>query len=478
LPDGSAGGVPEASMHFPELIPLRDELAAVAAVIGVLREAGGRPVLVGGCVRDALLGATTKDIDIEVYGLSTQAVESTLARHFEVITVGAAFGVTKLKNVPVEVSIPRRENRTGAKHTDFAIEADPTMTAHEAASRRDFTINAIAWDPASGTLVDPWGGLADLRTGVLRHVSGKFGEDALRVLRAMQFAARFGFIVAPETEAVCASLPAEHLPRERLLEEWTKLILRGKRPSLGLDFLRRCGWIRHYPELEAIIGVPQDSSWHPEGCVWTHTLHCMDAFARRRTGDDREDLIVGLAVLCHDLGKAVTTARGDDGKWHAYRHEEAGVPIAESFLRRLTNESGLIEEVLPHVRWHDVPHTLYASGARQASVRRLAMNVGRIDRLLRVELADRQGRPPIEVGDETPQGVWLREQAAALGITDARPAPILLGRHLLELGMTPGPSFAPILREAHEAQIEGAFADLEGGREWLHRRLELPDHPS
>lgn len=464
-------------MNLRDLIPLTEDLAPVGAVVNVLREAGGRPVLVGGCVRDALLGASTKDIDIEVFGLGTHAVESALARRFEVIKVGAAFGVMKLKNIPVDISVPRRENRTGARHTDFAVEADPTMTAREAASRRDFTINAISWDPTTGEIIDPWGGVIDLRQGVLRHVSDKFGEDALRVLRAMQFAARFCFTVAPETERVCALLPADHLPRERLLEEWSKLILRGQRPSLGLDFLYRCGWIRHYPELEAIVGVPQDPSWHPEGCVWTHTLHCLDAFARRRTGDDREDLVVGLAVLCHDLGKAVTTARGDDGKWHAYGHEEAGVAIAESFLRRLTNETALIEEVLPHVRWHDVPHALYSSGARIAAVRRLAMNVGRIDRLLRVELADRQGRPPIKVGDETPQGIWLREQAAALGVAKARPTPILLGRHLIALGMTPGKAFGPILREAHEAQIEGLFTDEAGGVAWLRKHTGCDDRP-
>ncbi|MFM9016226.1 MAG: CCA tRNA nucleotidyltransferase [Verrucomicrobiota bacterium] len=303
---------------LPELIPLP---APVRRALGLLREAGGRPLLVGGSVRDALMGVPVLDFDVEVYGLGTRQVETALKREFGVVTVGAAFGVTKLKDLPVEVSVPRRENRTGARHTDFAVEADPTMTPKDAAERRDFTVNAVMWDPFTGEIIDPWGGLADLEAKRLRHVSAKFSEDPLRVLRAMQYAARFEFSVAPETVALCATLSQEHLPTERLMEELSKLILRGRRPSLGLAFLRDCGWTGFYPELHAVIGVEQDPEWHPEGDVWNHTSLCLDAFARERTGERDEDLIVGLAVLLHDLGKAGTTRREPhDGRLHAYGH--------------------------------------------------------------------------------------------------------------------------------------------------------------
>jgi tRNA nucleotidyltransferase (CCA-adding enzyme) len=280
------------SAVHPNLIDLAGAHAPVAEVCALLRAAGGRPLLVGGCVRDALLGLPVGEIDIEVYGLGSRQVEAALRRRFGIVTVGAAFGVTKVKDHPIDVSVPRRENRTGAGHRDFEVLADPTMTPKDAAERRDFTVNAILWDPATGELIDPWGGLADLQRKVFRHVSAKFSEDPLRVLRAMQFVARFGFAVAPETVELCRGLTQEGLPPERLMEEWKKLLLRGRQPSLGLQFLQDCGWIRFYPGLQAIVDVPQDPVWHPEGCVWTHTRLCMDAFAAERTtaGDTVEKI--------------------------------------------------------------------------------------------------------------------------------------------------------------------------------------------
>ena len=147
----------------PNLIDLTGAHEPVAEVCALLRAAGGRPLLVGGCVRDALLGLPIGEIDIEVYGLGTRQVEAALRRRFGIVTVGAAFGVTKVKDHPIDVSVPRRENRTGAKHTDFDVQADPTMTPKDAAERRDFTANAILWVPATGELIDPWGGVADLQ---------------------------------------------------------------------------------------------------------------------------------------------------------------------------------------------------------------------------------------------------------------------------------------------------------------------------
>ncbi len=455
------------NQHRPDLLKFEGELAPVNEVVALLRAAGGRPFFMGGCVRDALLGVQSKDFDIEVFDLSVAQIQAALSGRFEVITVGASFGVIKVKDLPVDVSVPRRENRVGAGHKDFEVFPDSTLTPREAAARRDFTINAIAWDPATGELVDVHGGEADLRAGVIRHVSDKFSEDPLRVLRAMQFAARFEFTVAPETVALCAQLTPADLPAERLFEEWSKLVLKGRKPSLGLKFLRDCGWLRFFPELAALVDVPQDPTWHPEGCVWTHTCHCMDAFARRRVGDAREDLVVGLAVLCHDMGKAITTEKAADGRWHAYGHEEAGVPIAREFLARLTREVSLFEEVLPHVANHDKPSALFRAQSGDPAIRRLAKKVGRIDRLLRVDLADRQGRPPLWPGDETPHGVWLMERATALNVVRGFDPAILKGRHLIQAGLTPGPHFNAILKAAAEAQTDGGFADEPGAVAWL-----------
>lgn len=458
---------------MPNLIPLVGDLAPVQRVVELLLAAGGKPYMVGGCVRDALLRAPVVDIDIEVYGLGSRQIEAALRKEFGIITVGAAFGVTKLKDFPVDVSVPRRENRTGVKHADFDVQADPTMTPKDAAERRDFTLNAILWDPISGEIVDPWQGQKDLDDRVLRHVSPKFSEDPLRVLRAMQFAARFEFTVAPETIALCRTLSQADLPPERLMEEWSKLILRGVKPSAGLNFLRDCGWSKFYPELHAMIDVPQDPEWHPEGCVWTHTALCLDAFAKERKGDRDEDLIVGLAVLLHDIGKATTTNKEPhDNRWHAYGHEEESFNLAPKFLGQITREVKLIESILPLVRWHAQPWELFRAKAGDAAVRRLANKVVRIDRLVRVDEADRKGRGSKSTAEPSPQGIWLTERAAALHLEDSAPKRIVLGRHLIALGHKPAGWFSEVLEEAFEAQLDGAFADEAAGVTWLKERMD------
>jgi tRNA nucleotidyltransferase (CCA-adding enzyme) len=346
------------------------------------------------------------------------------------------------------------------------------MTPKDAAERRDFTLNAIMWDPFTGEVVDPWGGVADLKAKRLRHVSDKFAEDPLRVLRAMQFAARFEFSVAPETIALCASLTQADLPPERLMEEWTKLLLRGRKPSVGLNVLKDCGWTKFYPELHAMIGVPQDPEWHPEGDVWNHTCACLDAFAEIRVGDRDEDLIIGLAVLLHDIGKATTTKKEEkDNRWHAYGHEEESFNLAPRFLAQITNEKKLIEAVLPLVRWHAQPYYLHKAGAGDAAVRRLANKVVRIDRLCRVDLADRRGRGPASMHGPSLHGEWLTARAAALQVASAAPKKLVLGRHLIAMGHKPAGWFSQVLDEAFEAQLDGVFGDEAGGLAWLAERM-------
>ncbi|MDR2863869.1 MAG: HD domain-containing protein [Puniceicoccales bacterium] len=460
----------------PELVPLVGSLAPAAAVVEAVTAAGGRALLVGGCVRDALLGAQPKDVDIEVYGLEAAALERVLRSRFAIVSVGQSFGVFKLKGCEVDVSLPRRESKAGTGHCGFVVQGDPHMGIAEAAARRDFTINAIYWDPRTGELLDPHGGRADLAGKIMRHTSPAFSEDPLRVLRAMQFAARFQLVPAPETVALCREITPEGLPPERIFEEWSKLILKGMKPSLGLTFLRDCGWVQYYPELVALIGCEQDPRWHPEGDVWNHTLHCLDAFAARRTGEAWEDLVVGLAVLCHDLGKAVTTKKEADGRWHAYGHEEAGVPIAQKFLERMTRHKELIDSVLPLVACHMRPLELWRIQAGDAAVRRLAGRVLRIDRLVRVDDADRRGRPPL-VPEDSPQGKWLLERAAALAVEDSAPKPILKGRHLIGLGLKPSPAFRALLDEAFEAQLDGAFHDEDSAVAWAVGHLKSSPLP-
>ena len=431
---------------------------------------GGRAYYVGGCVRDSLLGRENKDTDIEIYGLATDKIDRLLKRRFRVEIVGKSFGVWILKGCGFDVSMPRRERKVGEGHKAFAIEGDPFMSPREACARRDFTINAILRDILTGEIVDPFNGRADLERGILRHTSERFGEDPLRVLRAMQFAARFDFCVAPETVALCAKIPFENLPQERVFEEWKKMLLKGIRISRGLDFLRDCSWVKYFPELSACVGCPQDKEWHPEGDVFAHTGFCLDCFAKERIGDEREDLVVGFAVLCHDFGKPLCTKLDADGHIRSHGHDILGVKPAERFMNRLTREKSLIAEILPLVERHMAVLDLWRNRCGDAAIRRLAGKVGRIDRLVRIDSADRGGRPPI-VPDPSPQGEWILERAKALQIQDSAPKPILMGRHLIEMGFRPSPNFSKILTATYEAQLDGAVSDLDSAREFAKKLL-------
>lgn len=424
--------------------------------------------MVGGCVRDAIIGLEAKDIDMEVYGLEVDALQAALEPHFQIDIVGRSFGVLILKGEGIDLTLPRRESKTGPKHTDFKVEGDPDMSPRESASRRDFTINAISYDLLTREILDPYNGVGDLKARRLRHISQAFSEDSLRVLRGMQFIARFELTAEAATVAICRQLNPDALARERLWEEWKKLILKGVSISAGLTFLKDCGWLAYFPELEALVGCEQDPKWHPEGDVWTHTLHCLDAYASQRIGDEWEDLMVGLAVLCHDFGKPHTSYTDANGRIRSPRHDVEGVPVARRFLERLTRQKKIFEEVLPLVEQHMRPLALYREGAGDSAIRRLAARVKRVDRLTRVAHADKNGRPPIQP-DSFPEGDWLLNKAEQLAIQDNAPKPILQGRHLIELNLVPGPYFGEILDRAYEAQLDGSFNNEMSGRDYLKK---------
>jgi len=453
-----------------ENIPAKQR-SACAKVAQIIADQGGRALLVGGCVRDGLMEIPAKDVDIEVYGLTADTIEELLKPHFKLDTVGRSFGVFILKGVDIDLALPRKESKVGPKHTDFVVEGDPTMSPKDAAARRDFTINAISFDPLTKELLDPYDGVTDLKQKQLCHVSPAFAEDPLRVLRGMQFVARFDLEVAPETISLCQQLNPIDLPAERLWEEWKKLLLKGIKLSKGLQFLKACNWLQYFPELEALVGCHQDPKWHPEGDVWNHTCHCLDAFAQNRIGDDWEDTIVGLATLCHDLGKPTTSYTDKTGRIRSPQHDVKGVPIAQSFLERLTRQKKVFEEVLPLVEQHMRPLALYRDKSSDSAVRRLAARVKRLDRLVRVSFADKSGRPPIVVKD-FPEGDWLLQKATSLKVKDSAPAPLLLGRHLIKESQKPGPEFSKILDHCYEAQLDGTFKDEKEGITYLKAYLD------
>jgi tRNA nucleotidyltransferase (CCA-adding enzyme) len=455
-------------------MPESSTIAAEEAVRSIARAVaarGGRAWLVGGCVRDVLLGEPRKDFDLEVYGVAPAALRELLEREHAVADVGRMFGVLKLKGLPVDVALPRRETKIASGQKGFDVEADPGLDMRSAAERRDLTVNAIYEDPLTGEIADPLGGRRDLDARVLRHSSPRFAEDPLRVLRVMQFAARLRFAVAPETVALCRTLDLHELPRERLEEEWRKLLLQGVAPSLGLRFLKECGALRFFPEIAALDGCPQNPEWHPEGDVFVHTGHVLDHFSRERAGD-ASDWTVGLALLCHDLGKPATTARDDRGVIRSIGHSEAGEAPTRSLLARLTQEADLVETVVALVLHHLKPWELFKAQAGDSAIRRLATQVN-LRLLVRVARHDDAGRPPRPF-DGFPPGDWLIGRAEALAAADAAPRPIVLGRHLIELGLAPGPRFKKLLDRCFEAQLDGAFADLAGGIEFAKRLLAEP----
>src|SRR4051812_31047144 len=227
----------------------------------------GRPRLVGGGVRDWLLGIEPKDFDVEVGGADFESLHRALTPFGSTDVVGRSFGVIKVRSrttgAEYDFSLPRRESKTGSGHRGFAVEPDPTLSDAEAAARRDFTLNAIALDPFSGELIDPHGGQRDLQARVLRHTSAAFVEDPLRVLRAFQLAGRFDFTLAPETIALCRSITATfaELPVERVWGEWEKWANKSTKPSRGLAVLEETDWLKHFPEVAALRGTPQEPEW-------------------------------------------------------------------------------------------------------------------------------------------------------------------------------------------------------------------------
>jgi len=243
---------------------------------------GGRAMLVGGCVRDRLMGRPVLDWDVEVYGVQPEKLRELLDLFGRVDAVGEAFTVYKI-GADLDVSLPRRERKNGRGHRAFVIQGDPFMSFEEATRRRDFTVNAILEDPLSGEIVDLFGGRADIHSRMLRAVSSEtFPEDSLRVLRAAQFAARFNFDIEPATVNLCREIDLADLPHERVWGEMEKLLLGAEQPSIGLRWLRDLGVLDHlFPEIKSLIGVPQEPEWHPEGDVFVHTQLVVDR-ARER----------------------------------------------------------------------------------------------------------------------------------------------------------------------------------------------------
>ncbi len=412
---------------------------------------GGRAYFVGGCVRDRIMGKENKDLDIEIHGLACESVKAILDEIGDCITVGASFGVFRLKGKEIDIALPRSEAGTGrGGHKDFEIFVDPYIGLQKAARRRDFTINALMQDVLTGEISDFFGGQDDIRAGVIRHVDDRgFAEDPLRVLRGCRFAARFGFAIADETADLCRRMDLSRLSAERITGELENALIKAAAPSLFFEELKRMDGLSFwFPELEALSGIRQDPSFHPEGDVWKHTMKTLDEASKLREEAERPFWFM-LSALCHDLGKSVST-KEIDGTIHAYGHEETGAEAADRLLRRLTNETKLKSYVLNMVRLHMRPNMLvHQKASDKAFMKLFDLSVCPEDLILLAK-ADHAGScagayDEIESVLRTKLAEYHRRMAL----------PCVKGEDLVKAGIAPSPEFSEALRFAHKLQLAG-----------------------
>ncbi len=413
-------------------------------------KAGGSVYYVGGFVRDRLLGRENKDVDVEVHGIDPEELEKILDSLGTRLEMGSSFGVYGLKGYDLDIAMPRSEEATGRGHKDFKVFVDPYIGTSRAARRRDFTINALMEDVLTGEILDHYRGTVHMDAGVLRHVDDtSFPEDALRVLRGAQFAARFGFSVAQETVELCRGLDLSVLPPERIVEELKKALLKAEKPSIFFQALRQMDQLKvWFPEVEALIGVPQSPRHHSEGDVWTHTMAVLDAAAHRRK-EVTDPFGFMLSALCHDFGKAVTTefVKGD---YHSYQHEKEGIPLAQTFLTRLTREKSLHKYVENMVGLHMKPNMMVLNSSIKSTNKMFDESVAPMD-LIHLATCDNEGSfPQYPRPSREPM---LLERLDIYREFMARPC--VMGEDLVKAGLKPGREFSQILAYAHKLHLAG-----------------------
>jgi len=441
---------------------------------------GGQAVVVGGSIRDYFLQLPSKDWDIEVYGLeSIDALQKILSHYGKVNFVGKSFGVLKFNYADDEYdfSFPRKEKKTGLGHQGFEVSVDGRLSYQEASSRRDFSINSMGYDISSQTLLDPHNGYRDLQDKVIRHIDATaFKEDPLRVYRAMQFAGRFEFSLHPDTISLCQEMvkngELDELSIERIYSEFNKLLLKSKKPSIGFEVMRDLGMLRYFPELEALIGIPQSPKYHPEGDVWIHTMMSLDAMVTLIDQKSNEALKFLYAILCHDLGKATTTTI-EEGKIRSIGHEYAGVEISKTFMYRLTNNHSFIDSLLPLVKHHLKPSQFFAGSAKSSAIRRLATQVN-IQELIMVAKADFLGRTTEEsIKGTYLAGEWLAEKSKMLNVSTKPLTNLIQGRDLITLGLEPSPKFKEILEHIYTLQLEEKITNKEEALKYIKEQYTL-----
>jgi len=430
---------------------LQNNRAMAENIAREVKKHGGTAYYVGGYVRDHLLNLENKDIDIEVHGVAAETLKEILDSLGERVSIGESFGIYALKGYNVDIALPRKEKAVGKGHRDFETFTDPMIGTFDAAKRRDFTFNAMMMDVLTGEIVDHFGGREDLKHRILRHVSTEtFSEDALRVLRGAQFAARFHCSVVPETVALCKNMPLSHLSHERVWEELRKALIKAVRPSVFFWTLREMNQLSFwFPEVKNLIGVKQNPAYHAEGDVFCHTMMVLDEAAKYR--DEVSDpFSFMLTALCHDFGKAVCT-EVIKGKICSYNHETKGLPLIETFLKRLTNETKRIDYVLNLTEFHMRPNALASFGSSEKATNKMFDSVFCAKDLIYFAKSDHFGRITSSENEFQEDFLWKR----MLVYEELMKEPYVMGRDLTEAGLKPSPFFSELLEYAHKLRLAG-----------------------
>ncbi len=419
----------------------------------LVEKKGGRAYFVGGCVRDGVLGIESKDFDIEIHGIQVSELEKILNAMGGAAKVGRSFGVYKLFDCDIDIALPRREVSTGEGHRDFAISADPTLSVKEASHRRDFTINALYEDILTGEIIDCYGGLDDLHARTLRHVDDcTFVEDPLRVLRCAQFAARFGMQVDATTIELCRHMLLSHLPHERIAEETKKALLQARYPSIYFRVLREMDQLGSwFSEVEALVGVEQNSRFHPEGDVFEHTMLVLDSAASLRN-QARYPLGLMVSALCHDMGKPQTTMRLEDGRIVSYGHEAAGIEPATAFVNRVFHEKRLKRYVVNMIKLHMQPGALIGTAASDKSFHKLFDESCCPADLCLLAQADGEGRAGNKSSNNVKDELTIHLQR----FDELMAQPYVTGDDLIAAGIVPSPEMGEVLKLAHKLRLANA----------------------
>ena len=411
-----------------------------------LQEHNSRPVIVGGFVRDAFLKIESKDIDIEVYNVSSfEKLEKILQEFGSVNSVGKSFGVCKLhvNNLELDFTLPRLDNKLSSGHKGFDVKIKPDFDFIQAASRRDFTINAIGYDVINQKILDPFNGIKDLKNKILKAVDkDSFIEDPLRVLRAVQFCARFCLTMDKKLFNLCKKMidadMLKELSKERIFQEMKKLLLKSQKPSIGFEILKELNALKYFPQLKEI-----------QKKDWVYTLLTLDKMTSFFTCNENTNLALMLSILCINFDNS---------------HDFS---LTKKFIKRLSNKKELLEHTLTLVKSYPILKDISPQKIDNPLLYKLASKVN-IEELLLLNKTDyliKNSTNSYKLFD------IIKEKAENLNILNKKAPPFLQGKDILKYGITPSREYSNILNRAYEAQMNEEFNSYKDAIIWLEKYL-------